>query len=464
MPSSAESQQLQYQVLNFFYDSENSCALTALINNVRFHVIADVSKVRKGQVGQDYSRLLQAVKEVDIDEVEPETSDSGVDVSHGGNGNYDDKHATGAEEHLHRWMLGPLQPFIKELAPGSQATYKRTLQEWYNGPTNFFDLVVEDKHLKAMELEPSADLEGRVSRLLHQISVPRYNRQINVPWYQASNLTVLEGSNTPPPYHPSRVQTHGGNIYHVKLVDKAQPQPTKRELAILNSIAEKGLHGKLRCPKLEGLVALDDDRSKIIGFLQTYIPNSTPLTLKLDAEVPQELRDRWAAESQAMVSVLHDNDIVWGDAKADNFIVDDEGQLWIIDFGGSYTEGWVDAELNETEEGDDMGLEKIANALRDPVHNIWDPDTATAESVRTGGKRKANNDSPEATTNRSKRRRHDTSSSEELYCHCEKPGYGPMVACDGLECERRWFHFDCVGLNEAPSDNDEWLCEDCKSG
>jgi len=40
---------------------------------------------------------------------------------------------------------------------------------------------------------------------------------------------------------------------------------------------------------------------------------------------------------------------------------------------------------------------------------------------------------------------------EELtYCYCNGISYGQMVACDGKECQREWFHLECVGLAEAP--------------
>ncbi|KAI6799716.1 hypothetical protein KC361_g2720 [Hortaea werneckii] len=126
-----------------------------------------------------------------------------------------------------------------------------------------------------------------------------------------------------------------------------------------------------------------------MAFLQTHIPDPTPLTTKLDADVSQDLRDRWAAESESVKEMLHENGIVWGDAKADNFMVDTNNDLWIIDFGGSYTEGWVDPELKDTAEGDDQGVEKIANALHDPVANVWDPDTEKSfggNSNSDGGK------------------------------------------------------------------------------
>ena len=34
-----------------------------------------------------------------------------------------------------------------------------------------------------------------------------------------------------------------------------------------------------------------------------------------------------------------------------------------------------------------------------------------------------------------------------------------LHACDNPACKIEWFHFDCVGLYEAPAGN--WFCSDC---
>lgn len=41
----------------------------------------------------------------------------------------------------------------------------------------------------------------------------------------------------------------------------------------------------------------------------------------------------------------------------------------------------------------------------------------------------------------------------ERYCYCDEVSYGEMVACDGENCEREWFHLSCVGLSRAPAKN-----------
>jgi hypothetical protein len=158
----------------------------------------------------------------------------------------------------------------------------------------------------------------------------------------------------------------------------------------------------MHVPVLKGLVSYDgtsstaSGRRKIMGFLQTDISHPTPLTNLLDPYISQAKRDRWAKEVERMNDILHEHEIVWGDAKADNFLVDDVENLWIIDFGGSYTRGWVDPELKETEEGDDMGTEKTINALKDPEAITYDPgddeqrSSAERQDRKPGQKRKAN--------------------------------------------------------------------------
>ena len=47
----------------------------------------------------------------------------------------------------------------------------------------------------------------------------------------------------------------------------------------------------------------------------------------------------------------------------------------------------------------------------------------------------------------------DDGPGQERYCYCEEVSYGEMVGCDGENCEREWFHLECVGLSRAPAKN-----------
>jgi len=49
-----------------------------------------------------------------------------------------------------------------------------------------------------------------------------------------------------------------------------------------------------------------------------------------------------------------------------------------------------------------------------------------------------------------------------LYCVCNRPAFGGMVACDNADCNSgQWFHLSCVGLKEGQVP-DNWFCPDCE--
>ena len=55
------------------------------------------------------------------------------------------------------------------------------------------------------------------------------------------------------------------------------------------------------------------------------------------------------------------------------------------------------------------------------------------------------------------------SQGETLWCHCRRPEFGKMVACDGKHCRHEWFHVGCVGYKDGDEQNTKkWLCKDCK--
>ncbi|KAK1596050.1 PHD-finger domain-containing protein [Colletotrichum navitas] len=59
------------------------------------------------------------------------------------------------------------------------------------------------------------------------------------------------------------------------------------------------------------------------------------------------------------------------------------------------------------------------------------------------------------------KRSYDYTEDEPTYCYCTSVSYGEMVACDANNCEREWFHLNCVGLKVAPKGSSKWYCEEC---
>lgn len=78
------------------------------------------------------------------------------------------------------------------------------------------------------------------------------------------------------------------------------------------------------------------------------------------SEIPRQTRQKWAAQIGDAVESLHRLGLIWGNGKLSNIIISgsgddsagDDGDAWLIDFGGGWTRGWVDADLADTVEGD----------------------------------------------------------------------------------------------------------------
>ncbi|KAJ9145255.1 Protein kinase-like domain [Coniochaeta hoffmannii] len=118
---------------------------------------------------------------------------------------------------------------------------------------------------------------------------------------------------------------------------------------------------RVRICSIYGLVR---DENVLLGMLFPWIDKRAVLSRGLAARSPASLRQRWASQIDASIKKLYQEGIIWGDAKAENVLIDKNDDAWIIDFGGSYTPGWVDMEKAGTLEGDMQGLGKIMDMLR----------------------------------------------------------------------------------------------------
>jgi serine/threonine protein kinase len=406
MAAAATTPTPDYHVLNFFQDDQGGSALTVLAGATRYHVIVDEKELKdagkKGaSIRKEYRDLCDRVKRQDEallegkdlrgekDDAETTfsdgTHDSGVDMTADTENSTSKAASTDACEQLQKWIMAPLADVLDKK---EMLQKHKTVQDWYYCPTKLYQLYIDKGKLIGREEEVTSDLDERMAAWIPDMPLPKYLRDLQIDMISAKDVQILSESTDPEPIHPALVSVHGEKFF-LKVVDMNQLQPTKREIHLMKRMEKKGLHEQFRMPLIRGLVAFSSSNNKrgmkssVMGFLMTLIPSPTPLTHKLDSSIPQSQRDTWANECAKIVKILHDNDIIWGDAKADNFMVDEEDNLWIIDFGGSYTEGWVDPELKETVEGDDMGLRKVTAALHDPEGCTYDPNEDGEEKDET---------------------------------------------------------------------------------
>lgn len=374
-----------------------------------------------------------------------------------------------ATQELQNWALESFGPEFAKYAPAEDSTKQKTVYDWYHDEAYAYTIVYDSHGILVPEKEEiTAETQNALADLVPTLPMPKYIQNYHIPVFASSDLDILGTSTVPDPIHATQVRSREKNEeYFLKLVDPTQPGPTKREIKIMIELDKKGISDRFLIPKVLGLV-VDSDKehpsscSKIMGFLMSPIPDATPLTQMLDTDVAEEKRETWAKECDEMVTALHEAGIVWGDAKADNFLVDERGRLWMIDFGGSYTEGWVDSELAETEEGDEMGVQKIIGALEDPEAGTFDTeDEGQAEVERADvedrpAKKQRKVDF--AVPDQDEVHEDTEQDAIETYCYCQKPSSGTMIACDNEDCATEWCHIECTGLDEMPREEGE--CND----
>ncbi|KAL7922738.1 hypothetical protein ACQKWADRAFT_292276 [Trichoderma austrokoningii] len=117
----------------------------------------------------------------------------------------------------------------------------------------------------------------------------------------------------------------------------------------------------IQIPQLLGYVR-HADNGRLVGFLREWVPGYRLRDMDVPA-IPAQRRQKWIRQIREAVHSLHTKGIIWGDGKASNVVIDEQNDAWLIDFGGGWTEGWVDEELADTVEGDEQAISKIRDFL-----------------------------------------------------------------------------------------------------
>lgn len=192
------------------------------------------------------------------------------------------------------------------------------------------------------------------------------NQDLSLPTFSTRDIQVREkllGDG-----YIARVSA-GGREMCCKVGDELRADASQRELSCLLTISTSQHAAALRVPKLLGLVEAADD-GRIVGLLQEYVPCSDTWELSTlrhvesVSSIARARREKWASQIQETVHLLHQIGVTWGDGKADNVLIHcDTDDVWVIDFGGGWTDSWVGQELSGTVEGDLMAVKKILEFL-----------------------------------------------------------------------------------------------------
>jgi hypothetical protein len=117
----------------------------------------------------------------------------------------------------------------------------------------------------------------------------------------------------------------------------------------------------IRIPQLLGYVR-HADTDRVVGFLRQWVPGRRLRDIDVLA-TPAQHRQKWIRQIREAVHVLHTRGTIWGDGKAGNVVIDEQDDAWLIDFGGGWTNGWVNEVLADTVEGDEQAISKIGEFL-----------------------------------------------------------------------------------------------------
>ncbi|KAF2118029.1 hypothetical protein BDV96DRAFT_571286 [Lophiotrema nucula] len=257
-----------------------------------------------------------------------------------------------AVEALLDWVYRPLRPRFQALTPIDPHTI--TLQRSFFPPSIHVEVVVLDGVLTA---KPVDDREMRWPTE-GMIEWRESYASPYIPRIKASDLTVVAAHHNDNPTCdvPQRVRTKDGILRFFK--DCTNTSQILRELEIASRIWEQGLYENLRISRVHG-IAMSDDDNYMLGLVLDLIRTEHGNLNRPELKSQTHFHAKWAEQVRHIITVLHANDIVWGDVHPGNIVIDRNDDAWVVDFGGGYIEGFVPRKLKETKKGDWEGFNKI---------------------------------------------------------------------------------------------------------
>lgn len=273
------------------------------------------------------------------------------------------------EDDAFEWLQNCFEPLIAKLAPSSEIEVIRnpTLVHYFFPEHSFVcNLEAVDDELQPKELDtkdngwigPIVRFDSDFLAGLNQWTLSYTPSEVQLV-YDGPEKSLIR-----PPTRCTIVGQDGQLItcFFKKFQQSfGQPHATKELFTLKKIASHMPLPPEAFVCRLIGVVR---EGNGLLGMLFAWINKKCVLSQAKAKASPPELRKRWASQIRRSLDRLHENDIIWGDAKAANVLIDQNDDAWIIDFGGSYTVGWVDKDKAGTLEGDRQGLAKILDILQ----------------------------------------------------------------------------------------------------
>lgn len=329
---SAQLPPLRNEVISIESGVQDDCKITFKCNNKHFIILlsvhSPVDSIERNYLDRLNSPLISRDEEK-LDEIYEELTDL---------------------------LAGLCQPMFKE--------YATIVSEPRHPRPTLYDLL----YLEVLQLHLNTIEGNAVLHLQHGpvVSAPNSfrfrNENLKLPILKPSEIGVLDVLQKDTVF---KVLVEGSVRCAKVIGHQHSTKSIQREISSMERISAAKLCPRLRTPTLLGFISSEeDDSASILGFLMEYIDPGPPfLSLEIDS-IPRIKRAAWAKQIRHELKKLHAIGLIWGDAKAGNILLDKESNPWIIDFGGGYTDNWVDGTLAGTVTGDLQGLGQIMRFLQ----------------------------------------------------------------------------------------------------
>lgn len=257
------------------------------------------------------------------------------------------------------WVVAPFLPILAEVQAPPLDRGAFTLRDYLDPETYYLKLYFVDERM-----EPRFDYD--VQMPLREPGVYIGDVALHPGWSEYTPETVqqcLSDGQYGYSKHPRKVCVDG------KLCFFKEPRSKRellRELDVYKKMETKGLsnNSQVRVPRLIGVVYAGQHCRHAIGILLSLVDcDNRTLSCALHGEVTFAQRRKWEEQITTTLELLHEADIIWGDVKPHNVLIDRNEDAWVIDFGGGYTPGWVEKEHMETIKGDREGLSRIKDRI-----------------------------------------------------------------------------------------------------
>jgi len=266
-------------------------------------------------------------------------------------------------EEMHDWILQPFLPIFHEITP-LDPSRNYTLKDCLFAEELHYTVQVVEGNLVPVFLSSTKNVKHHLigARLPSSVDYSLF------PVYHPRDTQVpISATSAALPGIPRKVFIHGqSRPSFFKMVYGGDAGITAREILTYSKIRMAQFDSPVFTSQLESLV--QDDDGYVMGLVLSYIDCDGATLSGVDGHDPKfsGLRQKWVDQISQTLENLHTHDIIWGDAKAANVLIDVHEDAYVIDFGGGYTIGWVEKEKSNSADGDLQGLENIRRYLFNP--------------------------------------------------------------------------------------------------